>query len=148
MAITGKSSQQHYHYQSERTAYRQVINTIFTVLPILPVLTIGILLSACNKPDKYQFDTSRSAVETYRGFLSKMKSTKTSNTKEFATSPFTSSSLATQLSSSTTMRPTTTSLSMTPSARSCSVSLRPGAMATMMSSPSRSRPAHIKIRRN
>ena len=86
MAITGKSSLQHYHYQSERTAYRQVINTIFTRLPILPVLTIVVLLSACNKPDKYQFDTSRSAVETYRGFLSKMKATKTSNTKEFATS--------------------------------------------------------------
>ena len=86
MAITGKSSLQHYHYQSERTAYRQVINTIFTVLPILPVLTIVVLLSACNKHDKYQFDTSRSAVETYRGFLSKLKATKTSNTKEFAAS--------------------------------------------------------------
>lgn len=86
MAITGKSSLQHYHYQSERTAYRQVINTIFTVLPILPVLTLVVILSACNKPDKYQFDTSRSAVETYRGFLSKMKATKTSSTKEFAAS--------------------------------------------------------------
>lgn len=86
MAITGKSSLQHYHYQSELTAYRQVINTIFTVLPILPVLTIIVLLSACNKPDKYQFDTSRGAVEAYRGFLSKMKATKTSNTKEFAAS--------------------------------------------------------------
>ena len=89
MAIIGKSSLQHCHYQSERTAYRQVINTIFTVLPILPilpVLTIVVLLSACNKPDKYHFDTSRGAVETYRGFLIKMKATKTSNTKEFVVS--------------------------------------------------------------
>ena len=49
-------------------------------------MTIIVLLSACNKPDKYQFDTSRGAVETYRGFLSKLKATKTSNTKEFVVS--------------------------------------------------------------
>ena len=49
-------------------------------------MTIVVLLSACNKPDKYHFDTSRGAVETYRGFLIKMKATKTSNTKEFVVS--------------------------------------------------------------
>jgi hypothetical protein len=49
-------------------------------------LTFSVLLSACNKDDKYQFTTSRSAVETYRAFLSKIKSVRTSNTKEYVAS--------------------------------------------------------------
>ena len=38
------------------------------------------------KTTKYQFTTSRSAVETYRAFLSKIKSVRTSNTKEYVAS--------------------------------------------------------------
>ena len=49
-------------------------------------MTFSVLLSACNKDDKYQFTTSRSAVETYRAFLSKIKSVRTSNTKEYVAS--------------------------------------------------------------
>ena len=86
MTTTGKNGLQHHHYQSERRLVRQTIHTIFTVLPILSILTFSVLLSACNKDDKYQFTTSRSAVETYRAFLSKIKSVRTSNTKEYVAS--------------------------------------------------------------
>ena len=86
MTTTGKNGLQHHHYQSERRLVRQTIHTIFTVLPILSILTFSVLLSACNKEGKYQFTTSRSAVETYRAFLSKVKSVRTSNTKEYVAS--------------------------------------------------------------
>ena len=86
MTTTGKNGLQHHHYQSERRLVRHTIHTIFTVLPILSILTFSVLLSACNKDDKYQFTTSRSAVETYRAFLSKIKSVRTSNTKEYVAS--------------------------------------------------------------